>query len=84
MEIGLNWKDNEVIDCLRANSCALWAADMDENPCAELVHTADWGYVRLRGEGYTDEELAKWIERIRSQNGNEKALLALHSFAFCL
>lgn len=73
-----SWKDNEVIDCLRANSYALCAADMDENPCAELVHTADWGYVRLRGEGYTDEELAKWIERIRSQNWTEAYVFFKH------
>jgi uncharacterized protein YecE (DUF72 family) len=61
-----SWFDNEVFDCLRANSCALCVADSDDLPSAELVSTADWGYVRLRRKRYTRKQLAKWIERIRA------------------
>lgn len=62
-----SWFDNEVYDCLRANSCALCIADSDEVPCTSLVSTAGWGYVRLRRSRYTRKQLAQWIERLRSQ-----------------
>ncbi len=39
-----SWFDDEVFDCLRANSCALCIADMDDSPTANLVGTANWGY----------------------------------------
>ncbi len=41
-----SWFDDEVFDCLRANSCALCLADADDLPDAALVRTAGWGYVR--------------------------------------
>jgi uncharacterized protein YecE (DUF72 family) len=63
-----SWFADDVFDCLRANSCALCVADMDDVPCADLVSTASWGYVRLRREDYTDQCLAEWVERLRSQD----------------
>jgi uncharacterized protein YecE (DUF72 family) len=62
-----SWFDDEVFDCLRGKSCALCVADTDDSPCKELVHTARWGYLRLRREGYSDSGLRGWIKRIRSQ-----------------
>jgi uncharacterized protein YecE (DUF72 family) len=61
-----SWFADDVFDCLRANSCALCVADMDDLPCAELVNTASWGYVRLRRDDYTDQGLGEWIKRIKS------------------
>ena len=62
-----SWFDDDVFDCIRAHSCALCVADTDEHPCADLVGTASWGYVRLRRENYTKKDLSGWIERLRSQ-----------------
>lgn len=73
-----SWLDDGVFDVLRANSCALCVADTDENPVNNLISTADWGYVRLRSEGYSDQQLAQWIEKIRLQGWNEAYVFFKH------
>ncbi len=73
-----SWLDDEVIGCLRDHSCALCVADGDDLPDTELVSTADWGYFRLRREGYTDEGLTDWINRIRSTKWNEAYVFFRH------
>ncbi|HEY3968158.1 MAG TPA: DUF72 domain-containing protein [Planctomycetaceae bacterium] len=73
-----SWFDDEVSGCLRENSCALCAADTDDSRSAELVGTTDWGYLRLRREGYTSAALRKWIKRIRSQSWNEVYVFFKH------
>ena len=35
---------------------------MDEFPA-----TAPWGYLRLRRTAYTDDELRRWLDRIRAK-----------------
>ena len=62
-----SWFDDEIFDLLRAKSCALCIADVEDTPVSELVRTAGWGYLRLRREGYTDRELREWIRRIEAQ-----------------
>jgi uncharacterized protein YecE (DUF72 family) len=73
-----SWFDDEVFSCLRANSCALCAADTEENPVADLVGTARWGYLRLRSEGYSDKQIGEWIEKIRSQDWTEAYVFFKH------
>jgi uncharacterized protein YecE (DUF72 family) len=73
-----SWFDDEVFECIRAGGCALCIADSDESPCTDLVHTAHWGYVRLRGEGYSDEALGEWIQRIKSQAWDEAYVFFRH------
>lgn len=63
-----SWFDDEVYECLRARSCALCINDDPaDSPCTDLVSTANWGYLRLRLERYTDRRLRSWIQKIRSQ-----------------
>jgi uncharacterized protein YecE (DUF72 family) len=73
-----SWFDEDVFECLRANSCALCVADVDDVPSADLVSTARWGYVRLRREDYSDEQLSEWIERLRSQDWDEAYVFFKH------
>jgi uncharacterized protein YecE (DUF72 family) len=73
-----SWFDEEVFDCLRANSCALCVAEMDDVPSVNLVSTARWGYVRLRRKDYSDEHLSEWIARLRSQDWEEAYVFFKH------
>jgi uncharacterized protein YecE (DUF72 family) len=73
-----SWFDEEVFDCLRANSCALCVADVDDGPISDLVSTARWGYVRLRRVDYSDEQLGEWIEKLRSQDWEEVYVFFKH------
>lgn len=61
-----SWNDAEVSDALRERGIALCTADTDDGP-SELTPTADFGYVRLRRETYSDAELREWAARIHAQ-----------------
>ena len=76
-----SWFDEEVFKRLRASSCALCIADTDDVPSADLVRTAGWGYVRLRREGYTDQQLGDWIKRLRSQGWDQAYVFFKHEDA---
>ena len=62
-----SWFDDEVFEALRAHGAALCVADTGEEPTVPLVATTDWGYLRLRRENFSDDELRDWARRIREQ-----------------
>jgi uncharacterized protein YecE (DUF72 family) len=73
-----SWFDDEVVECLREHGSTLCVADAEDLPATDLVRTANWGYVRLREEGYTDKTLRKWISRIRSRGWDEAYVFFKH------
>jgi len=58
-----SWLADDVYDLLRRRNAALCIAD-SEAASTPLVATADFGYLRLRDEGYTEDDLARWAETI--------------------
>lgn len=76
-----SWLDDEVFERLRSHSCALCVADREDLPETDLVSTADWGYVRLRREGYDDAALRRWIKRLQDQSWNEAYVFFKHEDA---
>jgi uncharacterized protein YecE (DUF72 family) len=73
-----SWHDEEVQNCLREYGGALCLADTEELPAPELVSTAHWGYVRLRREAYTEEQLREWITRLRAQPWDDVYIFFKH------
>ena len=63
-----SWLDPEVFARLRAKNLALCIAD-SEKFSTPLEITADYGYFRLRDEGYTGEDLKRWAATIRERAG---------------
>lgn len=61
-----SWFDQEVYARLRARNLALCIAD-SEKLSTPLEITADYGYFRLRDEGYTPADVARWGETIRER-----------------
>jgi uncharacterized protein YecE (DUF72 family) len=59
-----SWLVDEVFDRLRTRGAALCIAD-SERGTTPLVATADFGYFRLRDEGYTEADLVRWAADIR-------------------
>jgi uncharacterized protein YecE (DUF72 family) len=59
-----SWINDVILNLLRDKACSLCTADTDENPAADIVSTASWGYLRLRRSNYTDADLSIWIKRI--------------------
>ena len=76
-----SWFEEDVFARLRAKSCALCIADMEDTPSSELVRTAAWGYLRLRRENYTDAELGAWIAKLRAQEWDEAYVFFKHEEA---
>jgi uncharacterized protein YecE (DUF72 family) len=59
------WFEDDVLDTLREAGRALCFVDADDPAGAPLTAGAPYGYVRLRKEAYTDQELAAWAARFR-------------------
>ena len=59
-----SWFDDAVFERLKARNLALCVAD-SEKLSAPVVVTADYGYFRLRDEGYTPEHIARWGDILR-------------------
>jgi uncharacterized protein YecE (DUF72 family) len=57
------WFTDAVYERLRARNAALCIADNDEG-ATPAVATADWGYLRLRASGYSDDDLRGWLATV--------------------
>ena len=58
-----SWHDEEVFDRLRSRGLALCIAD-SERMTTPLEVTADYGYFRLRDEGYQEADILRWAGTI--------------------
>jgi uncharacterized protein YecE (DUF72 family) len=58
-----SWLADDVYERLRGRNAALCIADSGERR-TPLVATADFGYLRLRDEGYAEDDLRRWAETI--------------------
>jgi uncharacterized protein YecE (DUF72 family) len=59
-----SWWSDDVYELLRSTNTALCVADTEEGT-TPLVATADFGYVRLRDEGYAEGDLVEWVGRLK-------------------
>ncbi len=61
----VSWIDAEVFDLLRSRNIALCIAD-SEKMSTPLETTADYGYFRLRDEGYQQADIDHWANQIQT------------------
>jgi uncharacterized protein YecE (DUF72 family) len=66
-----SWLDEETFSVLRDCNIALCIADT-EKLTTPRVATAEYGYLRLRREDYTPEDVKTWTEFVSQQNENWK------------
>jgi uncharacterized protein YecE (DUF72 family) len=59
-----SWLNDELYSRLEARNLALCVAD-SETMATPVRITADYAYFRLRDEGYTPEDIARWAQTIR-------------------
>jgi len=59
----VSWHADDLYGRLRTNNAALCIAD-SETLSTPLEGTADWGYLRLRDEGYSPADLEEWGRRV--------------------
>jgi uncharacterized protein YecE (DUF72 family) len=63
-----SWFDDEVFGVLRTHNIALCLAE-SEKLSTPLVHTASFGYLRLRREDYNSNDVSRWAEIVKSNEG---------------
>jgi uncharacterized protein YecE (DUF72 family) len=73
-----SWFDDETFAALRENGAALCVADTGEEPVAPLQATTDWGYLRLRREDFSDDDLRTWAQKIHEQPWGDAFVFMKH------
>lgn len=64
-----SWLCDAVFERLKARNLALCIAD-SETMTTPVTITADYAYFRLRDEGYTPEDIARWAQTVKAQDAS--------------
>ena len=64
-----SWLDEEIFGLLTSRNIALCLADTEKLTAPTAV-TADYGYLRLRREDYTDADVTRWAEFVRGKEAD--------------
>lgn len=62
-----SWLDDEIFALLKSRNVALCMAETEKME-AQTEVTADYGYLRLRREDYTSEDVARWAKFVRAND----------------
>ena len=72
------WFSEDVYDALRAKRASLCLSEREDNVPPPLVETADWGYVRLRLEHYSEQDLEQWAQRLDATGWKQVYIYFMH------
>jgi uncharacterized protein YecE (DUF72 family) len=72
------WFSDDVYGALKGAGAALCLSEREDNAPPPLVETAPWGYVRLRLETYSDEDLGRWAARLATTGWTEVYAYFMH------
>jgi len=73
-----SWFADDVYAALKSAGAALCLSEREDNAPPPLVETASWGYVRLRLELYSDDDLKRWAERLAATGWGEVYVYFMH------
>jgi len=76
-----SWFDDATFEALAGRNCALCIADAGGEADTPRVATADWGYLRLRREEYSEADLADWHGWILQQSWSHAMAFFKHEDA---
>jgi uncharacterized protein YecE (DUF72 family) len=72
------WFDDTVYQALRDAGAALCLSEREDESAPPLVETAPWGYVRLRLENYSEQDLQTWAERLATTGWTHTYVYFMH------
>jgi len=72
------WFTDDVYEALKGAGASLCFSEREDNAPPPLVETAPWGYVRLRLETYTDDDLKQWAARLEATSWREIHVYFMH------
>ena len=73
-----SWFSDDVYEALRKAGASLCLSEREEATLPPLVETVPWGYVRLRLEEYSEEQLRIWTARLLATNWREIYVYFMH------
>jgi uncharacterized protein YecE (DUF72 family) len=73
-----SWFDDETYAALKRAGAALCVSEREDGAPPPLVSTADFGYVRLRLEHYSDDDLHGWAARLAATDWSEIHVYFMH------
>lgn len=73
-----SWLDDEVYDALKSAGAALCLSEREDEAPPPLVETAPWGYVRLRLETYSEQDLMRWAGKLATTSWREVHAYFMH------
>ena len=72
------WFEDNVYAALRSANAALVLSEREDNAPPPLVETTTWGYLRLRLEQYSEDDLARWAGRLAATAWNDVYAYFMH------
>jgi len=72
------WFADDVYDALKGAGAALCLSEREDNAPPPLVETAPWGYVRLRLETYSDDDLRQWARKLEATSWGDVHVYFMH------
>jgi uncharacterized protein YecE (DUF72 family) len=73
-----SWFADDVYDALKGAGAALCLSEREDNAPPPLVETAPWGYIRLRLETYSDDDLKQWARTLEATSWREIDAYFMH------
>jgi uncharacterized protein YecE (DUF72 family) len=72
------WFADDVYDALKGAGAALCLSEREDDAPPPLVATAPWGYVRLRLENYSEDDLGRWAKRLAATAWRDAFVYFMH------
>lgn len=66
-----SWFDDDIFELLKKKKVALCIAEAEGELEVPFVATANWGYLRLRREDYSDANLKAWVKKVAKQDWSD-------------
>ena len=73
-----SWFDDATYAALKSAGASLCFSEREDGSPPALVETAPWGYVRLRLETYSDDDLKRWAERLHQTGWDDVFVYFMH------
>jgi uncharacterized protein YecE (DUF72 family) len=73
-----SWFADDVYDELKRAGAALCLSEREDEAPPPMVETAPWGYVRLRLETYSEDDLERWAKRLATTAWREIYAYFMH------
>jgi uncharacterized protein YecE (DUF72 family) len=73
-----SWFDDDIYAALQAAAASLCLSEREDATPPPLVETAPWGYLRLRLENYSDDDLASWARRLAATQWQQVHVYFMH------